>query len=88
MRLRSVLNHAQADGFFPQVDPGGCGSTRSRPRHNHGDIFPELMTRQDTAPNHDDDPMSGGEAQDPIAEDAYSDADVVVYNGPDVRYSL
>ena len=75
-------------GFFPKLIRAGAGPHDLGPGHNHSDIFPGLMTQQDTAPNHDDDPMSGGEAQDPITEDAYSDADIVVYNGPDVWYSL
>ena len=74
-------------GLFPTLIRAAAGPHDLGPRYNHDGTFQESMARQDPLPNHEDDPMGGGE-QDQIAADAHSGTNVVVYNGPDVWYSL
>jgi hypothetical protein len=59
--------------FFPVLIRAAAGPHDLGPGNNHDDTFPELMARQDPAPNHEDDPTSG-------AEDVHSDPN----NGPNV----
>jgi len=54
-------------GFCPRVIRASAGPHDLGSGHNHDDTFPELTVRQDSAPDDEDDPMSGGEEQEPIA---------------------
>ena len=74
-------------GLFPKVIRAGGGPHDPGPGHNHDATFPELTARQDPTLNYEDDPTSGDEEQNLIAEDTDSDTDTVIYNGPDVRRS-
>ena len=70
-------------GFSPKIR-AAAGPHDLGTGQNRDDTFPGLMARQDQTPDHEDDPTSGGEERDLIAEDTYSDQDSVVHNPPDV----
>ena len=74
-------------GFFPRIQ-AAAGPHDLGPGQNQGDTLPELMARRDPTPNYEDDPTSGDEERDLIAEDTHSDLDIVVHNAPDVWYFI
>lgn len=71
-------------GVYPQVIRASAGPHDLGSGNNHDESFPELTVQQPSTLNDVDNPIAGGEWQDPTAEGDFSD--VVVCNTPDVWY--
>lgn len=71
-------------GFYPMVIRASAGPHDLGSGNNHDDTFPELMTRQDPTPDHEDNLMGSDEVRYLTVGGVRSDQDIVVYNTPDV----